>query len=75
MPKRLKTRRPAGAPGPRARQWQADRIDEVAGDFRTIIAAVKMAKQAVRLPWDSPRATRMRAASMGLPEGVAEAWP
>ncbi len=57
---RSKTHRSSAAHPPQRRA--PDAIDEAMRTFRGVIAAVTLAKQALKLPWDSPRATRMRAA-------------
>ena len=67
---RSKTRRPAAAA--RAPQRRApDAIDEATRTFRGVIAAVTLAKQALKLPWDSPRAARMRALSEAMLQALA----
>ena len=71
---RSKTRRPAAAA--RAPQRRApDAIDEATRTFKTVIAAVTLAKQAQRLPSGSPRALRMLERAVRMLELLAETSP
>ena len=66
---RSKTHRSSAARAPQRRA--PDAIDEAMRTFNGVIAAVTLAKQALKLPWDSPRAARMRALSEALLQALA----
>ena len=58
MPEPPNTRRPA-AVAPTSRPAAPDPIDEATRTFKAVLAALALAKQAQRMPADSPRGLRM----------------